>query len=119
MADLKTLAPAVLATLTTTSVATAANPTLYTVPAGKTLRITGIMFRDASASLVAATSVSVTGWRQTFSLATLTTANTGYLYVQALDLVQNTEVAAATAVVLTITTGTAQTCSIDLIGILT
>ncbi|HLE04143.1 MAG TPA: hypothetical protein VI729_05970 [Anaerolineales bacterium] len=100
----------------TGSIATGANPTLYTTPIGKVTRITHVVFRDPSASAAAATSLSVTSFRQTFSIANLITANTGYLVVQATDLAQYTEIAAGTAVVLTTTTGAAVTVTVDVFG---
>jgi hypothetical protein len=122
MADLKEKSRgALLATVSGVDVKTAASTALYVVPAGKTLRITGITVRDTSASLAGGTSYSVTNWRQTFSLAALTTANTGYILVTGADLAQYTEIAAGTTVNFTVTTGAtaAGTATIDLMGYLT
>lgn len=95
------------------------NP-LFTVPVGKVLRISHIVVRDASASLATGTSFNVTGWRQTFSLANLTTTNTGYIQVNGADLAQYTEQAANTIIYLFETTGTtgAATATVDLFGTL-
>ena len=121
MADLKEKSRgALLSTTASVDMKTAASVTFYTVPAGKTLRVTGIMIRDATASLAGGTSYSVTNWRQTFSLAALTSAGTGFIAVGGADLAQYTEIAAGTAVQLTVTTGAtaAGTATIDLFGIL-
>jgi hypothetical protein len=107
----------------TGSIATGANPTLFTTPAGKVTRITHIVFRDPSATAAAATNISCTGFPGTISLANLITANTGYVCVGADSAaatpqtpVQGTEIAAATAVVLTTTTGAAITVTVDVFG---
>jgi hypothetical protein len=115
MAALKDKAITLLGSFTG-SIATGANPTLFTTPTGKITRITHVVFRDPSATAVAATSLSITNFRQTFSIAALTTANTGYLVVQATDITQFTEIAASTAVVLTTTTGAAITVTVDVFG---
>jgi len=97
---------------------TAATTTIYTTPVGKVTRITHVVVRDATASLAGGTSYSITNFRQTFSLAALITANTGYLVIQATDITQFTEIAAATAVQLTVTTGStaAANATIDVFG---
>ncbi len=109
-----------LATVTGVDMKTAASTALYVVPTGFTLRITGLIVRDTTASLAGGTSYSVTSWRQTFSLAALTTANTGYINVYGADLAQYTEIAAGTTVNFTVTTGAsaAGTATIDLLGLL-
>lgn len=101
---------------------TAASTTVFTVPTGKVCRITHAVFRDLSgAPGGAATSYSITGFRQTFSLANFVTANTGYLIVQGTDLTEWTEQAAATNIQITVTTGSTNsvTATIDLFGYLT
>jgi hypothetical protein len=97
---------------------TAAATTIFTVPVGKVCRIWAVTVRDASASLAGGTSYSITNFRQTFSLATLTTANTGYVTVHATDLAQYTEIAEATAVQITVTTGStaASTATVEIWG---
>jgi hypothetical protein len=122
MADLKEKTKATLLSSTTAvDMKTAASVTLFTVPTGKVCRITSIVVRDTTASLAGGTSYSITNWRQAFSLAGLTTANTGYINVYGADLAQYTEIAAGTAVQITITTGAtaAGTATIDLFGYLT
>jgi len=91
---------------------------LYTVPTGKVWRTTALMVRDTTASLAGGTSYSVTNWRQAFSLAALTTAGTGYIYVVGADLAQYTEVAAGSTVNFTVTNGAsaAGTATLDLFG---
>lgn len=83
---------------------TAATTTIYTTPTGKTTRIAYVIVRDPTASLAGGTSYSITNFRQTFSLVSLT-STTGYVWVYANDLTQYTEIAANTAVQLTVTTG--------------
>jgi hypothetical protein len=63
----------------------------------------------------------VTNWRQTFSLAALTSAGTGFIVVRGADLAQYTEIASATAVNFTVTTGAtaAGTATIEVFGYLT
>jgi hypothetical protein len=97
---------------------TAATTTIFTTPVGKVTRITHVVVRDATASLAGGTSYSITNFRQTFSLAALITANTGYLVLVATDLTQFTETAAATAIQLTVTTGStlAANATIDVFG---
>lgn len=97
---------------------TAATTTIYTTPVGKVTRVVAIVVRDATASLAGGTSYSITNWRQTFSLANLVTANTGYVHVYGADLAQYTEIAASTAVQLTVTTGStaAANATIDVWG---
>jgi hypothetical protein len=100
---------------------TAAATTIFTVPVGKVCRITSVVVRDASASLAGGTSYSITNWRAAFSLAALTTANTGYIEVFGADLAQYVETAAGVAVQITVTTGStaAATATVDVFGYLT
>lgn len=107
----------------TGSIATGANPTLFTTPLGKVTRITHLVFRDPSASAAAATNLTCTGFPGSISLANLVTANTGYVVAGAAAAAgapqtptQGTEIAAATAVVLTTTTGAAVTVTVDVFG---
>lgn len=119
MSFLTTKAPTILSS-TTVDMKTAASTALYVVPQGRTLRIVALVVRDPTASLAGGTSYSVTNWRQTFSLAALTTANTGYTVVLGADLAQYTELAAAATVNFTVTTGStaAANATLDLIGYL-
>jgi hypothetical protein len=121
MASLKDKAITLLGSLAGVDVKTAASTTIFTVPVGKVCRITHMVVRDSTASLAGGTSYSVTNWRQTFSLAALITATTGYIDVYGADLAQYTEIAAGTAVQLTVNTGAtaAGTATIDLFGYLT
>ncbi len=125
MPSLKDKSLALLGTFTG-SIATAANPTLMTTPVGKIARIMKLVFRDPSGSAAAATNLTCTGFPGSISLANLVTANTGYVAVEASAAAgapaaptQGTEIAAATAVVLTTTTGAAVTVTIDVFGYLT
>lgn len=118
MAALKEKGIALLGSATLT-MTTGAGGTIFTVPTGKVCRITHVVFRDPSATMAAATSCAITGFRSGFSLANLSTANTGFLVVQATDLVQYIEQAAGTAIALTLTTGAAAgTCVVDVFGYL-
>jgi len=100
---------------------TAAATTIFTVPIGKVCRITNVVVRDASASLAGGTSYSITNWRAAFSLAALTTANTGYIVVRGADLAQYDEIATGVAVQITVTTGStlAATDTFEIFGYLT
>ena len=120
MAALKEKAFALLGTATI-DMKTAASTTIFTVPVGKVCRITDVIVRDATASLAGGTSYSITGWRQTFSLANLITASTGYIDVWGADLTQYTEQAAGTNIQLTVTTGStlAANATVDVFGYLT
>lgn len=97
---------------------TAATTTIFTTPVGKVTRIHYAVVRDATASLAGGTSYTITGLRATFSLTGLTTANTGFYVVRSADLTEQIEVAAATAVQLTVTTGStaAANATIDIFG---
>lgn len=110
---------ALLGSLAGVNMALAAGPTtIYTTPANRVTRITHVVVRDISATLAGGTSYTVTGFRAAFSLATLVTANTGYMIVGQLDGVESTEIAASTAVVLTNNVGStgAATATIDVFG---
>jgi hypothetical protein len=97
---------------------TAATTTIFTTDPGKVTRVTHVVVRDNTASLAGGTSYSITNFRQTFSLATLTGTGTGYVVVQATDLTLFTETAASTAIQLTVTTGStaAANATIDCFG---
>lgn len=120
MAALKEKAIALLGTATI-DMKTAASTTIFTVPPGKVCRIVDVVVRDATASLVGGTSYSITGWRQAFSLAALTTLGTGYIDVWGADLAQYTEQAAGTNIQLTVTTGSTAVANatLDVFGYLT
>lgn len=100
---------------------TAASTTIYTTPTGKVTRVVCAVVRDPTASLAGGTSYTITGLRATFSLAGVTTANTGLCVVRSADLTEQTEVAASTAVQLTVTTGStaAANATIDVFGFTT
>jgi hypothetical protein len=97
---------------------TAATTTIFTTPVGKTTRITHVVVRDPTASLAGGTSYSITNFRQTFSLAGMTGGASKYMVVQATDLTEYTETAEATAIQLTVTTGSsaAANATIDVFG---
>jgi len=118
MAALNDKSISLLGTISGVDMKTAASTTIFTTQAGKVTRITHIVVRDPSATLAGGTSYSITNWRQAFSLAGLITANTGFITVYGADLAQYTEIAAATAVQITVTTGStgAATATIDVFG---
>lgn len=97
---------------------TAASTTIFTTPAGKVTYISHAVVRDPTASLAGGTSYTITGLRAAFSLANVTDDLTGYCVVRAADLAEQTEVAASTAVQLTVTTGStaAANATIDVFG---
>ncbi len=111
MPSLKAKGIALLGTLSTVDMKTAASTTLYTTPSGKVTRIYAAVIRDPSASLAGGTDYTITGLRANFSLAAVTTANTGFAVVRAADLAMQIEVAASTAVQLTVTTGSTAACT--------
>jgi len=117
MARLKDKAISLLGSATI-DMKTAATTTIFTTDVGKVTRITHVVVRDATASLAGGTSYSITNFRATFSLANLITSGTGYLVIQATDLTQYTETAAATAIQLTVTTGStlAANATLDCFG---
>lgn len=104
---------------------TAATTTIYTTPAGKVTRIALIVVRDPTATLAGGTSYAFgTGFRNNAAvdLSSLTTANTDYIMLYNHTNVGNdqksTEIAASTAVALTVTTGStgAASATIDVFG---
>ena len=121
MASLKEYCICLLGSKSGVDMKTAGSTTLFTVPVGKVCRITHVVVRDTTASLAGGTSYSITGFRATFSLAGLTTSGTGYMVIQATDLTQYTEQAAATNIQITVNTGAtaAGTATIDVFGYLT
>jgi len=100
---------------------TAATTTIYTTPVGKVTRIHHAVVRDATASLAGGTSYTINGLRAAFSLAGLTTVNTGFYVVRSADLTEQLEIAASTAIALTVTTGStaAANATIDIFGFTT
>jgi hypothetical protein len=97
---------------------TAATTTIFTTDPGKVTRIVYVVVRDNTASLVGGTSYSITNFRQIFSLVTLTGTGAGYVVIYATDLALYTETAAATAIQLTVTTGStaAANATLDVFG---
>jgi glucokinase len=97
----------------------AATTTIYTTPVGKVTRISHAVVRDPSASLAGGTSYTITGLRAAFSLDALRSA-TGFVCVHAVNdlTAEQLRVAAATAVQLTVTTGStaAASATIDVFG---
>lgn len=97
---------------------TAATTTIFTTEAGKVTRITQVVVRDPTASLAGGTSYTINGFLATFSLAHVTTASTGCAVLTPAITTQTLEVAASTAVQLTVTTGStaAANATIDVFG---
>ena len=100
---------------------TAASTTIFTSKEARKTRITHVVVRDYSASLAGGTSYAITSFRSGFSLNGLTTANTGYGLVLPVDVTEYTEIAAGTAVQLTVTTGSTAACTatVDVFGFTT
>ena len=120
MPALKTKAISLLSS-TSVDMKTVGATALYTVPVGRTLRITHAVVRDISASLAGGTSYSITGFVATFSLAAVTGgAGTAYAVVSPTNNTGYTENAAAVTVNWTVTTGSTAACTavIDLFGFL-
>lgn len=123
MAALKDKAMTLLGSASLT-MTTGVGGTIYTTPVGKVTRITHVVFRDPSATMAAGTNMSINGFPGTISLVNLITANTGYVVFGASVAaaspaapLQGTELAALTAVALTVTTGAAAgTCVVDVFG---
>lgn len=99
-----------LATITNVDMKTAADTNLYTVPAGKSLRISKVVIRNNSASLAGGTSYSVTNFRQTFDLSSMTTT-TGYRVIWATDNTTYVISVAGTVIKWTVTTGSSAACT--------
>lgn len=101
---------------------TAATTTIFTTPTGKVTRIAYVVVRDPTASMAGGTSYNITNFRQAFSLATLTTLGTDYIFITpngaAGTDVKYAETAAGTTIQLTVTTGTTAACNatIDVFG---
>jgi hypothetical protein len=108
-----------LSTTTGVDVKTAASTTLYTVPTGKTLYIHSVVLRDPSASMAGGTSYSITNFRQTVDLSSLTTLGTDYIVLDG-NNVKYTETAAGVIIYFVVTTGSTAACTatIDLFGYL-
>lgn len=118
MADLKEKSISLLSSTSVTMTASSSAETLYTVPAGKVCRIVGYCVKNASATLAGGTSFSVTNFKQTVDLSSITTDYvTAYFYIDG-NNAKYVETAAAVAIQLTKTTGStgAATATIDLFG---
>lgn len=111
--------PSLLGSSSGVNMQTGGAVTLYTTPADKTTCITHAVIRDISGSLLGGTSYTITGLRAAFSLnAILSGGGTSSCIVRALDVTEQIEVAASTAVQFTPTTGSvgAATATIDIFG---
>src|SRR5690242_2925045 len=109
---------ALLGSLAGIDMKTAASTTIYTTPPGKVTRVLAVVVRAPSATLAGGTNYSVTGMGGTFTLTNVTTANTGYAMATQGTGTQGIEVAASTAIQLTVTTGStgAATATVDVFG---
>jgi hypothetical protein len=124
MPSLKDKADALLGSTSGVDMKTAASTAIFTVPVGKTCRISHVVVRDTSASLArgaGASSYGVTNWRSGVSLVSMTTAGTDYMYIDGADVTKYTELAAGTVVYWIVTTGCDAVCTatIDIFGYLT
>lgn len=104
----------------TVDMKTAATTTIFTTPVGKVTRIAFIVVRDPTASLAGGTSYNFgSGFRNSgvIDLSSLTTANTDYIVLDQNNS-KATEIAAATAFAITVTTGStaAANATIDVFG---
>jgi len=119
MAELNTVAIALLSSTTGVDMKTPANTTLYTVPPGKVLYLQAVVVRDPSASLAGGTSYSFTNFLQTVDLSSLTTPGTDYVVLGG-NNAKYTETAAGTAIEITVTTGSTAACTatVDVFGYL-
>lgn len=117
MPALKAKSIALLGSLSGVDMKTAASTTIFTTSVGKVTRIAYAVIRDTSASLAGGTSYSFTSFRQTVDLSSLTTAGTDYIMLDG-NNVKYTEIAAATAFQITVTTGSTAACTatIDVFG---
>ena len=108
-----------LATVTGVDMKSVASTTLLTVPAGKTLYVTGVLIRDPSASMAGGTDYDFTNWKQTVDLSSLTTLGTDYIFLDG-NNTKYTETAAAANFQITVVTGTTAACTatIDVFGFL-
>jgi hypothetical protein len=118
MADSKEKVGMALLSSTVVDMKTAQANTLYTVPTGKVCRLSHLVVRDPTASLAGGTSYSVTNWKLTFSLATVTGAT--YYIVIDNENTAYVETGAGVAIQLTVTTGStlAANATVDLFGYL-
>ena len=110
MAALTENSVCLLSTTTGVDMKTAASTTIYTVPAGKTLVIHHVIVRSNSASLAGGTSYSFTAWRQAVDLSGMTTT-TGFRELNTTDNTTFVMNVAATAVQITVTTGSTAACT--------
>ena len=99
---------------------TAATTTIFTTPAGKVTRIVAVVVRDPTASMAGGTSYNFGApFRNSgvIDLSSLTTASTDYIVLDQNNS-KSTEIAAATAFQITVTTGTTAACNatIDVFG---
>lgn len=114
-----------VATVTGVDMKTAAETTLYTVPAGKSFIPFAVMIRSCSASLAGGTDYdfgAVSGastWRQTVDLSGKT-ATTTHRWVLAEHNTSYTAIPALTAFVIKVSTGSTAACTatIDVFGYL-
>lgn len=116
MANLKQKGLALLSSTASVDMKTAASTNLYTVPTGFTALVVGCAIRSVSASLAGGTSYSVTNFRQTFDLSSLT-ATTDQIFLDG-NNAKYTSNAAGSTIQFTVTTGStgAATATIDLWG---
>jgi hypothetical protein len=126
MADLKEKAIALLSSTGSVDMQTAATKTdLYTVPTGKTARITHVVIRDPSATLAGGTdydfgtTATCTTWKQTVDLSSIT--STSHYYVLEANNTAYAEEAAGSVFGIYPNTGStgAATATIDVFGYLT
>ena len=125
MSDAKEKTLALLSSTSSVDMKTGGATTLYTVPVGKTCRISHVVVRDPSASMAGGSDYDFTQWKQTVTLVTLTTAGTDYIVITGDHLttginVKYQELAASATFQITVNTGTDAACTatIDVFGYL-
>ena len=126
MANLQEISIGLLSTTIAVDMKTVQKNTLFVVPTGKTLYVTHVIIREASASMSGGTDYDFgTGanadtWRQTVNLSSMTTLGTDYMVISGADVTKYTDSAAASTFGIKPITGTTAACtaSIDLFGFL-
>lgn len=102
-----------LATVTGVDMQTVQANDIFTVPVGKVAYITHVVIRNPSASMAGGSDYDFTSWKQTVSLASLTTLDTDYIVLDS-ENTKYTELAAETDFQITVVTGTTAACTADI-----
>lgn len=122
MSSLKEISIALLGSVSGVDMEAGAGPTvLLTVPADKVARITHVVIRDISATLVGGSDYDFTNWVQDVDLSGITTATTTKYFIVTGDNTQWVELGEGVDFQITNSTGSsgAATATIDVFGYLT